>query len=515
MKHLVSFIALTWLSCLLLACDGGSATVFDVDDDDDTADDDDDDVFNPFLDGDSADDDDDTDEDGDEEDDTPQVDGDACTNDETRCSEDGSQVERCENGQWVTEEDCSQCGACVSGQCEASDCSYRFAGCEDNALVYESPNGETCCPTRTEACTDGKSCNAELQTCLLEGACNEVVKASHRRKIYSGERYPTGIDIPPGQVLAVGALTDPSGSNFCTGTLISDRVVMTAAHCVVERWGSGTIRPSEVLFAIGPDSSNPVASFGVQSVAAHSEYNRWGSSAAYDMAVLVLSESVFTTHPEITPIPINEESLTQSLVGGWMQSVGYGGTNLSSGDNNTEQFWVPELLDRFDATSLTVNGRGFGSVCFGDSGGPSLRRVDGLLKTFGAVSWGDQSCVDYDHYSRLDTGVDWILGFVSDAGAPDCSNFPDGGFCDGPIWKQCQNGAYAATDCRGEGKSCGSTQAGTVGCVDDPCQGLGWVGECRDGNAVWCQDGELTVRTCEACGESCTWVSHDLGMYCE
>ena len=499
------------LAVLFFACDGSSATVFEVGDDDDDGDGD---SFDPGLDGDS-DDDDDTTEDGDgaedEEDDA--TDGD-CTQDAVRCSEDGLSVERCDGGTWSMQEDCSACGACVNGHCEASDCGYTFSGCRDNALVYESTASEACCPARIEPCEGSLACNEALRTCLEQGACNNVEKTAHGRKIYNGESWPTGIDIPPGQVLAVGALTDTDGNNFCTGTLISDRVVMTAAHCVVEDWGSGTIRPNSVLFAIGPDMNNPVASFTVRTVAAHSEYNRWGSSAAYDMAVLVLSESVFATHPQITPIPINEEALTNSLLAGWMQSVGYGGTNLSGGDNNTKQYWVPELLDRYDATSLTVNGRGYGSVCYGDSGGPSLRRVGGLLKTFGAVSWGDSSCVDYDHYSRLDTGKEWILGYVSEAGAPDCSQFPAGGFCDGPILKRCENGVYAATDCRAEGKTCGST-AGSVACVDDPCQGLGWVGECRDGNAVWCQDGELAVRTCEECNETCTWVSHELGMYCK
>ena len=124
-----------------------------------------------------------------------------------------------------------------------------------------------------------------------EAVCNNVLKPSYPWKIYAGRTYPTGIDITPGQQLAVGALVYADGSGvFCSATLVSDRVVVSAAHCA-----QGIFSVSQTRFAVGPDASNPLASFQIQSVKSHDSYRPWGIGdvAAYDISVLVLAESVF------------------------------------------------------------------------------------------------------------------------------------------------------------------------------------------------------------------------------
>ena len=50
--------------------------------------------------------------------------------------------------------------------------------------------------------------------------------------IVNGTRHPQIVTLTEGEMLSIGFISDEEGNNYCTGTLVSSRVVITAKHCV-------------------------------------------------------------------------------------------------------------------------------------------------------------------------------------------------------------------------------------------------------------------------------------------
>ena len=315
----------------------------------------------------------------------------------------------------------------------------------------------------------------------------------------------------PGQILAVGALATQEGmgySNFCTATLISDDLVLTAAHCVSDAWGSGTRDPDEVFFVVGVDVNTPVHVFSVSALHKHPSYE-W--EADHDVGLVVLDEPAPQVVPEIQPIPINTDALPGEFVGEVVQNVGYGATH--DDDLNTRRWWTEEPVTDLAAGEFTVYGNGWSSVCYGDSGGPSLYAFDDQkLRIVGTVSWGDPSCMDYDHFARVDDNTSFIAGFLD--GWDPCATLGETGACLGDVAQWCENGELHQQCCE---EVCGVDGNGNHRCLSSaaPCGDIDELGACREDELVWCRDGQLVRRFCNVCGgQTCGWVDETTGHAC-
>ncbi len=280
---------------------------------------------------------------------------------------------------------------------------------------------------------------------------------------------PSVVTLSEGEVLAVGAMLQRdrrSGewSNVCTGTLVTDTAVLTAAHCVIEM--TGVVPASRVRFAVGRDAASPEATIDVREVRPNPAYRPWGrEQARADQALLLLARPASEAAPGIAPIRVNHDPLPPEFVGSLVQNVGYGSTTPEGGDDNTLRWWTVEVVTELTEFDFTVYGGGVSAVCFGDSGGPALRmRPDGRPTVVGTVSWGDPSCVDYDHFARTDFNWGFLDRYIDDP--------------------------------------------------PDPCGGLTWYGRCDGDTAVWCEDGETFERNCAACGQTCGDAGPSYGYYC-
>jgi len=382
---------------------------------------------------------------------------------------------------------------------------------------------------------------------------------------------PEVVDLSSGQALAVGAIMTRGGrggewSNACTATLVAPSLVLTAAHCVLDFWGGGTYHPSQIRFAVGPDAASPVHIFEAEEVHSDDRYAMWGGNAAHDVGLLVLWDDATEVLPEILPIAPNCAPLGEEHVGRDVQNVGYGSTAGAGqpGGDNSKKLWVVEELVEVSATDFTVYGHGEAAVCHGDSGGPSLMTMDDdVVRVIGTVSWGDPSCVDYDHFARTDDNCDLIQSFLPGCGAVteagycdedravycqgeavveiDCAETsevcallstgesrcadPDDtclgetltGRCDGTVAIYCEDNALVRDDCAADGGTCAADDDGHSRCqsaVDD-CDGLGWQGRCDGDDAIWCEGGEERRRRCADCEQSCTLVVELEAYYCE
>lgn len=380
---------------------------------------------------------------------------------------------------------------------------------------------------------------------------------------------PHVVDLTAGQALAVGAvMTKMMGSseNSCTATLITPSVVLTAGHCVTDMMSGGTTPASQLAFAVGQDVSNPDATFAVASVSKHPSYRMgMGGSARNDIGVLVLQQPATEVLPALEPIPVNCTPLVRSeLVGQNVQNGGYGITQPQSGWNppppNHRKYWTVEEVTDLTDFDFVVYGHGQSSVCNGDSGGPSLWTMpDGVIRVVGTVSWGDPSCVDYDHFARTDDNCDFIRQHLES-----CGDVTEQGRCDGDFAEYCDNETLVRVNCAAGGNSCGATSEGLHRCLDacqgetaqgrcdghtavyceggqiqrvacadsnlacgtnesgqqrcvdsaDRCAELGNEGACEDDDALWCDDGTIRRRRCADCDQVCGYSEAHAGHYC-
>ena len=198
---------------------------------------------------------------------------------------------------------------------------------------------------------------------------------------------------------AIGAFVDASGP-FCTGTLVTKRVIVTAAHCFEDA------RADRMVFAIGPNANKPQAILKVAQLAQHPQYD--GQAIRNDIAVAVLAEDA-----TVAPIPVNEEAFDASWVGKSLAFVGYGVTSGWTGAGAGVKRVVSMPITQVNATQFAYGDR-TRNTCFGDSGGPALvDRGNGKLTVAGVTSFGDSSCTAFGVDTRVDAFKAFLAPFLS------------------------------------------------------------------------------------------------------
>ena len=148
-------------------------------------------------------------------------------------------------------------------------------------------------------------------------SAREVPTALKKQSVVGGQhetRYPAA-----GYML----LGEPLEGPYCTLTLLSPRVALTAAHCV-HIWPDDTLEgefyvKGPTYLAIGLGDAMSTAPTAVRRVWIHPGYDTLAKpfSFYHDVALLFLSEPVqLDAYPTIAPLPPGETP----------RSVGYGGT---------------------------------------------------------------------------------------------------------------------------------------------------------------------------------------------
>jgi len=193
------------------------------------------------------------------------------------------------------------------------------------------------------------------------------------------------------------------GSDFCSGTLISQTFVLTAAHCAE---GVGDTEGNFTL-------DNQV--YTTQQVHLHPGWDSsvFGTDGANDIALYELNESVSNT----TPSPIFTGT---PQVGNELTLVGFGaggdGTTGHNGDYGTKRVGTTAIDE---VTSTLIHWRfddnTESNTAPGDSGGPAFLVVNGVYHVAGVTSGGDRfdaGIGDNSYDTRVDAYEQWINQFL-------------------------------------------------------------------------------------------------------
>ncbi len=269
-------------------------------------------------------------------------------------------------------------------------------------------------------------------------------RATLQQPVVSG-RLATANDL-----LSTVALTDPNGDEAeCTGTLIAPRLVLTAAHCLVDQDEDtdeiiGVRQPAELGVVVGavrvPDAESVYA---VAQIVVHPGYPGEGDSThptgagrEDDIALLVLEAEV--TELPWVEIPDAAMALDALEAGTTLTLSGYGATGPDQDDSGVLHIGEAPFEALVDA-EIIVGGPGEADTCPGDSGGPVYLLDDGEPWLLGVTSRGvdtsDATCGDGGIYAFAPTYRDWITanaaGLYPPAGEPgdacdaaDCGGVP-------------------------------------------------------------------------------------------
>ena len=196
----------------------------------------------------------------------------------------------------------------------------------------------------------------------------------------------------------------------CTGTAVSQRTIVTAAHCFELPSGYGQIVGAGI--AVGPSDNIRVIA---GSYAIHPEYGYQNNTAFNDVAVITLDSDA-----GVNTLPILASETPES--GDIVSIFGYGQRTVSADGTSDFADLVSGQMSVSDVTVnhiFTVYGDEGSNVCFGDSGGPLVLERNGKTGTTGVVSQGTASdCGEGDTTSYTNLSKDSVLSWIRTV-APD------------------------------------------------------------------------------------------------
>ncbi|XP_044737069.1 trypsin-7-like [Chrysoperla carnea] len=260
---------------------------------------------------------------------------------------------------------------------------------------------------------------------LIQPKDNKTIKIDDN-KVPNGEEerillgYPAPKDYFPFVVSLQIPLKNGGMHKFCGGSIINDRLILTAAHCFDPL-------PSTIVY-VKAGSTNAFDPKGqtreVARIIKHPCYNQtnvYGIPALHDIAILVLSERLQIS-PSVQTISLATDlhDVEEHKRG---DVLGWGATHSTDHTQSSKEllFMIINVISlekcaqyfKVHSNVLCVsNGDNSDSgPCVGDSGGPFVQKVGGKHILAGLTSYGSKTC---GKIPTVYTRVSKYLSFIRD-----------------------------------------------------------------------------------------------------
>ena len=190
-----------------------------------------------------------------------------------------------------------------------------------------------------------------------------------------------------------------SGNSACSASIVGERTILTAAHCVPN---NGTIQPRDrrfVEFSVGQVQFKATC----QQAPAYYDNNH---RTDMDLALCVADKPLPAPYAQIDSKGVEKGDVVTIMGYGCTSSTGQGGND---GYLRVGEAKVTHLAPNADVHTFQIEGDT--TVCFGDSGGPTFAKGDGFYQ-IGVNSRGDIKRIGLQASTFTDGARSWMQSFA-------------------------------------------------------------------------------------------------------
>ena len=259
------------------------------------------------------------------------------------------------------------------------------------------------------ACSDDSSGFSTTQLPIING------------QIAADENY--------GAVVSLSIHADKHYYTYCTGTLIREDAVLTAAHCVSDSSdfsfsSFNYYQQIQVLTGINADNPSPSDIYDIADIHLHPDYTP--EKPEYDIAIVFLDTPVLESKAK--PLPIFQDKTRLPILAHNTQRIEFAGYGITEDGSDGKRKKAEGFINNYCAHKsdnscgiTTPLGERYiippgsmfhdiekGGACLGDSGGPVLIEENGALSVIGVVAYGDAACASYAITTAVPDFAPWI-----------------------------------------------------------------------------------------------------------